>query len=260
MLTGSCKQDDPIITPPPTVVKTWTLDVSAKNENPAPAGRNETGTALLELLSDNSLRYKINITGLTAGDVLTNAHIHTGNVVSNGGVILDFSPTFAGGISSGIVAGLRQTFLDSLKSDLNDLYFNVHSTQVPSGLLRAPLNTKLEMVSDVVMTSANEIPAGTSVATGIALLRLTTEKNLYVKVTINNLEAGDVLTAAHIHKAAAGVNGPVILGFYANAADFGTVKIFPLTDPLYTSIKTDAIYVNAHSTAKPGGIVRGQIR
>ncbi len=258
----SCKQDDPI-TPaplPPTVVKQWTIDVAAKNENPAPAARNETGTAVLELLSDNSLKYTINITNLTAGDALVAAHLHVGNVVLNGPIVVEINPVFTGGNASGIVANLRQTLVDSLKDDVNNIYFNAHSTQVPSGLVRGQLNAKLEMVADVDMNSANEVPAGTSVATGKALLRLTTDKILYVKLTISGLEAGDVLNAAHIHKAGSGINGPVILGFYANAADFGTVKTFTLTDPLYTSIKTDAIYLNAHSTNKPGGIIRGQIR
>jgi len=64
----------------------------------------------------------------------------------------------------------------------------------------------------------------------------------------------------HFHKAAAGANGGVILGFYSSAADFSTVKISTLTDVLYTSIKTNAIYVNANSTTRPSGLVRGQIR
>ncbi|WP_367890794.1 CHRD domain-containing protein, partial [Ferruginibacter sp.] len=37
-------------------------------------------------------------------------------------------------------------------------------------------------------------------------------------------------------------------------------KVTALTDDLYASLKTDAIYVNAHSTSKPGGLIRGQIR
>jgi len=74
------------------------------------------------------------------------------------------------------------------------------------------------------------------------------------------LEAGDALTASHIHKAATGVAGAIIIGLCANASDFGTVKIFTVTDVLFALLKTDAIYVNAHSVNHPGGIVRGQIR
>ena len=55
----SCKKDDAV--PAPTIVKQWTVALSAKNENPVPAGRTETGTALLMLMSDNSLTYTITV-------------------------------------------------------------------------------------------------------------------------------------------------------------------------------------------------------
>jgi len=256
----ACKKDDPAPVIVPTIVKQWTIPLAAKNENNPPSGRTETGTAVVKLLSDNSLTYTIAVVGLTSGDALTAAHIHVGDVISNGGVILGLNPTFSGSNATGTVTNIRTTFIDSLKDDVNELYFNVHSTQVPGGLVRGQLNTNIEMAEFITLSGANEVPAITTTATGTALIRVTSAKKIYTRVTITNLEAGDAMTAAHIHKAAAGVNGGVILGFYSSAADFGTVKISTLTDALYTSIKTDAIYVNAHSTNRPSGLVRGQIR
>ena len=256
---GACKKDSaPVIVP--TIVKEWTIALDAKYENTPPVSRTETGTANIKLLSDNSITYFIAVVGLASGDALTAAHIHAGDVISNGAVVLGFSPTFSGSNATGTIANLRGTFIDSLKDNVNELYFNVHSTQFPGGLVRGQLNTNIEMAEFVTMSGANEVPAVTTTATGTALIRITSEKKIYTKVVISNLESGDALTASHIHKAAAGVNGGVLLGFYGNAGDFGTVKIATLTDALYTSIKTDAVYVNAHSTAHPGGIVRGQIR
>jgi len=261
VVATSCGDDTVDPPAPPAVVKEWSIPLSTKNESPAIANRNETGTASLQLLSDNSLKYTINVSGLASGDALVAAHIHTGDVITNGGVILDMKPTFAAGTSSGTVASLRTSLVDSLKNDVNELYFNVHSTQVGSGLLRGQLNTKLEMTADVAMNGANEVPtAVTTSATGIALLRLTTNKKLYAKVTISNLETSDVMNAAHIHTGAAGVNGPVYIGIYSSTAEFGTVKVLTVTDAQLAVLKTDALYVNAHSTAKPGGVVRGQIR
>lgn len=256
----ACKKDNPPPAPP-TVVKEWVIPLSAQYESPARVGRTETGTANIQLLSDNSIKYTIAVIGLAAGDALTAAHIHTGDAITSGPVILGFSPVFTGTNASGTIPNIRPTFIDSLKDDVNELYFNVHSTQVPAGLLRGQLNTDIEMAADVTLDGASEAPNPvTTTATGTAIIRLTSEKKLYSKVTVTNLEAGDALTAAHIHKAAAGVAGAVILGLCANAADFGTVKIFTVPDALYTSLKTDPIYVNAHSTNHPGGIVRGQIR
>lgn len=255
----SCTKDS-VSTPAPTVVKSWMINMSSKYEVPANTARTETGMAMIELLSDNSLKYTLTVTGLASGDALTNAHIHVGNVLTSSGVILDLKPTFSNNSATSTITDLRTSFIDSLKSDLNDLYVNIHSTQMAGGLIRGQLNKTIDVAADVVMTPANELPAGTSTATGLAIIRVTADKQMYVKVTVSNLEATDALTAAHIHKAAAGVNGGVLIGFYSAATDFGTVKIVALDDATYLSMKSDAIYVNAHSTAKPAGLIRGQIR
>lgn len=256
----SCEDDDD--PPAATVVKEWTVPLSAKFENPAPAGRNETGTATIQLLSDNSIKYSINVVGLAATDALTAAHIHTGDPVTNGPVVQGFDPVFSGSTATGTITNIRSTFVDSLKDNANQLYFNVHSTQVGSGLVRGQMNVGIDFAADVPLSPANEvstIPVVTT-ATGLALLRLATDKNLYSKITISNLEPTDALKFAHIHKAAAGANGPVIIDLAANAADFGISKMILLTDALVTSVKTEQVYVNAHSNTWPAGIVRGQIR
>ena len=256
----SCKKDKstPVIVP--TTVKEWMIPLSVKNENTPSFGRMETGTANLKLLSDNSMTYTIAVVGLVYGDALTAAHIHVGDAISNGGVVLSLNPMFSGSNASGTLPNIRTTLVDSLKNDMNELYFNVHSTQVPGGLMRGQLNTNIDVAEFVTLSGANEVPAVSTAATGTALIRVTSAKKIYIKLDVANLEMGDTLKVAHIHKAAAGANGSVILGFYSSAADLGTVKVTALTDDLYASLKTDAIYVNAHSTSKPGGLIRGQIR
>lgn len=259
---SSCdKDDDDIYTPPAaTVVKEWNIALSTKNENPAPATRNETGTATMQLFSDNSLKYSISVSGLASGDALSAAHIHTGNVIVNGPIVLGLNPTFSGSTASGTLSNLRTTFVDSLKSDANELYFNVHSTQVGSGLLRGQLNTKLDMVADVALNGNNEVPAVPTAATGTALLRVTTNKQLFVRVSVAALESNDTLTFSHIHRGAAGANGAIILGLYTSAADFGTVKVFTVDDAQIAALKNDPLYVNVHSRRRPAGVVRGQVR
>ena len=254
----ACKKDNPKTSI--TTLKSWTIPLSTSNENIPPFGRTETGTANFQLLSNNSLTYSIAVVGLAYGDALVAAHIHVGDVISNGGVILSLNPTFNGSSASGTINNIRTSLVDSLKDDMNELYFNVHSTQVPGGLMRGQLNTKIDVAEFVTLSGANEVPAVSTGATGTALIRVTSAKKIYIKLDVANLEMGDTLAVAHIHKGAAGANGGVILGFYSSAADFGTVKVTALTDDLYASLKTDVIYVNAHSTSKPGGLIRGQIR
>ncbi|HTH31894.1 MAG TPA: CHRD domain-containing protein, partial [Lacibacter sp.] len=106
------------------------------------------------------------------------------------------------------------------------------------------------------------VPAVTTTATGTARFRLTTDGKLFYVVNVTGLTAGDgTLTAAHIHNGAAGANGTVLVGLASAVADFGVDKQLQLTDVQKTAIDgTGALYVNAHSTIFPAGIVRGQIR
>ena len=265
LATSSCSNDDNNTPLTPTIVKEWTVAMAAVNENPAPAGRTETGTATMKLYSDNSFSYTVTVDNLAATDGLANAHLHAGDVITSGGVILPFAPTFNGNTASDTLTGLRQSLVDSLKDDANDIYVNVHSTQVGSGLVRGQLNKTIDWAMDVAMTGANEVPPVTTAATGLASFRLaidknSSDKNLYTKITVQGLEAADAWSAAHIHPGAAGANGGVYLGIYNSAAEFGSTKIFPASDAMIDSLKNDALYVNAHTTLHPGGAIRGQIR
>ena len=255
----ACKKDSVTIVPP-KLLKSWNVVLNAKFENPAPAGRTETGTAMLELYSDSTLKYTVTVNGLASGDALTSAHIHVGNPVINGSVILDFKPTFTGGSASATLS-LRKSLQDSILNATTDFYVNVHSTQVGSGLLRGQIDNPVTFATDVSMVGTQEVPAVTTTATGVALLRLTSDKTLFGRVTISNLEAGDVLTAAHIHTGATGTNGGVIVGLISGSTDFGLpLKITGISDANIALIQTGQVYVNAHSTRYGGGIVRGQIR
>ena len=258
MLFLACKKDS--TTPAPTLVKEWTVTLSPKNENPARAGRTEMGTVTIQLYNNNTLKYTINVTGLASGDALTAAHIHAGDVITNGPVVLGFEPVFSGSTATATISNLRSTFIDSLKDNVNELYFNVHSTQQPGGLIRGQLNVGLEMAEDIVLLGSNEATPVTTTAMGLAILRLTDDKKLYSKVTITNLEAGDFAVAAHIHLGSITFSGPVIVELCGKTADFGTAKIFTLTDASFTEVKNASVYVNAHSYLYPRGLMRGQIR
>lgn len=255
---SSCDDDDEDILQP-NLVKEWTIPLSALNENPAPAGRTETGTAKLQLYDDNTLKYEISVTGLASGDAITGGHLHSGNPVTNGPVILGLDPQFTGNTATGTVTIPRESLVDSIQG--SNVYINLHTTQVASGLIRGQLDKTVEFVKDIELTGANEVPPVTTTTTGTALLRMTSDKMLFYRIDVNDVETGDAVTAAHIHTGAAGANGDVLKGLAASADDFGVEKSVQLEDAVYNAIKgTDALYVNVHSTNHPDGIIRGQIR
>jgi hypothetical protein len=65
------------------------------------------------------------------------------------------------------------------------------------------------------------------------------------------------LTGAHIHQAAAGVNGPVKIDFDAATTGQG---LFDADLALITPTTAAGFYVNLHNAAYRGGAIRGQLQ
>ena len=112
----------------------------------------------------------------------------------------------------------------------------------------------------IQLSGNNEVPAVSTTTKGVAHLRVSASKKLYSKVIVQRLESGDALRFAHVHSAAAGVNGPVKIFLCHTAADFGQNIVTQLTDEQYNFLLNEPAYVNAHSNFNPGGIIRGQVR
>lgn len=258
IFTACSKSED--AAPQVQLVKELTVTLAAANENPQPSGRTETGTATVKVYDDNSLTVDATLTGLASTDNLTLAHFHVGDPVTNGSVVLDLKPTFTGSTMKANLTGVRTSFIDSIKAGTADIYLNIHSTQVGSGIVRGQLFNNVTFASTVALSGANEVPAVTTTATGTALLRITADNKLYSRITVTNLETTDALTMAHIHSGATGVNGAVLIGLASAAADFGVTKINTPTATQIASIRNDAVYVNVHSTTRASGVIRGQIR
>ena len=110
------------------------------------------------------------------------------------------------------------------------------------------------------MSGANETPAGDPDGTGTALVRLNlTEGLVCFHLTVANI---DKPVAAHIHRGAAGVAGPVVVPFVAPDATSGQSKGCVSADPaLIQEIQSNpsGFYVNVHTGPFPGGAVRGQL-
>lgn len=251
----ACNDDDDV----PVAQVVWDITLNSKFENPAVSGRNETGTLEMVLYSDHSLWYSFRVNNLNTGDALTAAHIHAGDPLTNGSVLLNFNPSFSNNTATGTLYP-RESFVDSLLDTSVELYFNVHSQQVPAGLLRGQVNSDILLTADIPLAGANEFPPVQTTATGSAYLRLATNKKLYARVDVANLEPGDAWTAAHIHPGAPGVNGSVLIGLCANANDFGVKQIISLTTDNINSLLNDSTYVNAHTTLHGPGAIRGQVR
>lgn len=109
----------------------------------------------------------------------------------------------------------------------------------------------------VTLSGSNEVPPVSTSATGTATVTIKPDHSVIVKESVSGMTA----TASHIHEAAAGTNGPVIVPFTKTADNtFAAADTAKLTDSQYESFKAGKLYVNVHSAAHPGGEIRAQLK
>jgi hypothetical protein len=109
----------------------------------------------------------------------------------------------------------------------------------------------------VALSGANEVPAVTSAAAGTGTVTINADRTVAASITATGMNA----TAAHIHEAAAGANGPVIVPFTKTGDNtFAAPAGAMLTESQYASYKAGKLYVNVHSAAHPGGEIRAQLK
>lgn len=108
----------------------------------------------------------------------------------------------------------------------------------------------------IALNGSSEVPPVTTDAAGEALFRVERDGSMQGKVTTQGLAA----TAAHIHEAASGSNGPVIVPLARTAENEWSVPPGTrLSDAQLRSYRDGKLYVNVHSAAYPGGEIRGQL-
>jgi hypothetical protein len=109
----------------------------------------------------------------------------------------------------------------------------------------------------VALTGDSEVPAVATTATGTATVDIRPDRSVKVLVVVTGMTA----TASHIHEAAAGANGPVIVPFTKTGDNtFASADGARLTEAQYESYKAGKLYVNVHSAKNPGGEIRGQLK
>lgn len=131
------------------------------------------------------------------------------------------------------------------------------------------------MTFTAALSGGNEVPGVVTGSAGTATVTWNTTTNAGTyRVDVYNMPVGT--TASHIHVGAAGVSGPVVINFTVPAGgisnDFGLTGTFGCTDVVaraaqginscedfVQALTLGNTYVNVHSTANPGGEIRGQL-
>lgn len=113
------------------------------------------------------------------------------------------------------------------------------------------------------LTAEAEVPdPGPEGATGTAALTIDDETGeICFELTIDGLEEGDAVVAAHIHAGEAGVAGDVVVPLFTEPTDDMTGCVEGTDLELVADIIANPgeYYVNIHTELYPGGAVRGQL-
>jgi hypothetical protein len=97
----------------------------------------------------------------------------------------------------------------------------------------------------------------TTSATGSGTITVAADQSISGKITTTGIKG----TAAHIHVAAPGTNGPVIVPLTKDGENGWAVGPgAKLQDAHYQAFKDGNLYINVHSAANPNGEIRGQIK
>ena len=121
----------------------------------------------------------------------------------------------------------------------------------------APAASTPVMGQRVALSGASEVPPVATNAAGTGLITINADRTVSGSINVTGMSP----TAAHIHEAAPGVNGPVIVPLAKSSDTTFTVPAnAKLTDAQYAAYKAGNLYVNVHSAAHPGGEVRAQLK
>jgi hypothetical protein len=112
--------------------------------------------------------------------------------------------------------------------------------------------------TDMTMTLSGdqEVPPVESAGDGASSIVIGSDRTVSGSVTTTGI-AG---TAAHIHEAAAGKNGEVIIPLTKDGDTYSVPAGTMLTAEQYASFQAGNLYVNIHTAANPKGELRGQLQ
>jgi hypothetical protein len=108
----------------------------------------------------------------------------------------------------------------------------------------------------VTLSGAEEVPPVSVPGSGSGSFRVSEDGTITGSVTTKDVEG----TMAHIHRAAKGQNGPIIVPLDKKGDTYSVPAGRKLTPQQMEDLKKGNLYVNVHTNRNKGGEVRGQLQ
>jgi uncharacterized protein (TIGR03437 family) len=248
-------------------------------------------------LTSAEATFEVNYSGFAEGTSFTGFHIHRGVAGTNGPVTVDSGvrgganavpagPNGAGSLRYSVEVNLQNAAaadtVYGLFTNPQGYYMNLHTAANTGGEIRGQMRLTDRMSFPALMRPDREVPAITSLdATGIGRFTAHTIRNNdgtiaagYAIFDVNHRFPGTAtFTGLHIHNAAAGANGPVVIDSGLTAREpvesetglgniyRGAVIATTAGIAAFNGVTTapENYYLNLHTTANPAGAVREQI-
>ena len=233
---------------------------------------------------------------LPANQTFTGLHIHRGIAGINGPVLINTGIGAMAPVISetgvGVIARQAQILptdtaallaLREMVEDPSSFYVNLHTSEFPGGVIRGQVDATLVSRFVTKLSPANEIPPIPSAATGVCAITVVRafdgqgkfKSGLVTFEADYNFGEQTTVTGFHIHQGPATVNAGVVINTgisgaaplitpengsgtatyaieygasLANEILLGELSRFP-----------EMFYVNMHTVAFPGGLIRGQL-
>ena len=244
----------------------FTAKMDSAQETPSPVGTVPgRGTFSVTYWPTGQVTYDGTVTGLSG--TLNAGHFHNAAVGVAGGVVKPLSFTNNTSTGTWTSSDPSQPLTDGLLRSLikGQLYINVHTTANPGGEIRGQVFVNNGVTATVKMDSAQETPSpvGLVPGTGTGTVVLNAAGNsISYAITVNGLSGP--ITGGHFHNGAGGVAAGVVKSLtFVNNAAIGTWSSTdatqPRTDSLISEFLRGRLYVNVHTSANPGGEIRGQV-
>ena len=215
-------------------------------------------------LNDDMDSLCIDISMYNLSGPVTAIHIHEAEAGADGGVLVNLSDYLTAGnrVRIALTNSLLPTDLVA-KMMMGRTYINAHTADNPAGEIRGQIGLETDWLIRSSLTTDAEThtvdPMGRMPSGMTTMVLGKNMATIKYRVVLNDLTGA--ITGAHLHEAATGMDGGVIVDLSSNIMGntiMGEIDLASNAD-LVSKIMAGNVYINVHTAANAAGEVRGQL-